>query len=130
MEESNICAENIKNGDNIKHSISLKDIVNGFLQNIALDDINIVANYYTTDPLVTYTASKINGVYVNCVLDSNNNKLKFILENYNLDNGILYCNLQISVPDPDFPDGYNNFTKRICLKINLCDIKDIPIQYK
>lgn len=130
MEESNIYAENIKNGDNLKHCIYLKDIVNGFYQNIALDDINIVANYYTTDPFVTYTASKINGVYVNCVLDSHNNKLKFILENYNLDNGILYCNLQISVPDPDFPDGYNNFTKRICLKINLCDIKDIPIQYK
>lgn len=28
-----------------------------------------------------------------------------------MENGILYCNLQISVPDPDFPDGYAKLHK-------------------
>ena len=122
--------KNILNGDNIKHIISISDVINGIRQIINIDDVNIIANYYTDNTPVPYIASKINGVYTNCSLDSINNKLKVVLEGYSIENGILYCNLQISVPDPDFPDGYNNFTKRICLKINLCDIKDIPIQYK
>ena len=73
--------------------------------------MNISANYYTETSVIPYTASKINETFINCSLDSENNKLKVILEDYNLDNGLLYCNLQISIPDLDFPDGYANYSK-------------------
>ena len=110
--------KNILNGDNIKHIISVSDIINGIRQIINIDDVNIVASYYTDSTPVPYVASKVNGVYTNCSLDSVNNKLKVVLEGYSMENGILYCNLQISVPDPDFPDGYANYTRLI--KTNIC----------
>ena len=116
--QNNGMLKNILNGDNIKHIISVSDIINGVRQIINIDDVNIVASYYTDNTPVPYVASKVNGVYTNCSLDSVNNKLKVVLEGYSMENGILYCNLQISVPDPDFPDGYANYTRLI--KTNIC----------
>ena len=113
--------KNILNGDNIKHIISVSDIINGVRQIISIDDVNIVASYYTDSTPVPYVASKVNGVYTNCSLDSVNNKLKVVLEGYSMGNGILYCNLQISVPDPDFPDGYANYTRLIRTNVFLTD---------
>ena len=126
-----ICAtgvvKNILNGDNIKHVISISDLVNGIRQIIPIDNINITASYYTEGSLITYTASKIGSVYTNCILDAENNKLRVILENYTLENGLLYCNIQIAVPDTDYPDGYANYTRQICLNIYLTDANDITL---
>lgn len=113
--------KNILNGDNIKHIISISDVIGGIKQIINIDDVNIIANYYTDNTPVPYVASKVNGSYVNCSLDSINNKLKVVLEDYSMENGLLYCNLQISVPDPDFPDGYANYTRLIRTNICLTD---------
>lgn len=111
----------ILNGDSIKHIITISDVINGIRQIVNIDDVNISASYYTETSVIPYVASKINGTFINCSLDSETNKLKVILEDYNLDNGLLYCNLQISIPDPDFPDGYANYSKQILTNICLVD---------
>ena len=49
--------KNILNGDNIKHIISVSDIINGVRQIINIDDVNIVASYYTDSTPVPYVAS-------------------------------------------------------------------------
>ena len=117
----------ILNGDNIKHIISISDVINGIRQIINIDDVNITASYYTEATPAPYIASKINGVYTNCALDSINNKLKVVLEGYSMENGILYCNLQISVPDPDFSDGYANYTRLICTNVYLSDANQMNL---
>lgn len=117
--------KNILNGDNIKHVISISDLVSGIRQIIPIDNINITASYYTEGSLISYTASKIGTVYTNCILDAENNKLRIILENYTLEDGLLYCNIQISVPDTDYPDGYANYTRLICLNIYLTNANEI-----
>lgn len=118
---NNSAVKQILNGDNIKHIITISDIINGIRQIVNINDVNISANYYTETSVIPYTASKINETFINCSLDSENNKLKVILEDYNLDNGLLYCNLQISIPDLDFPDGYANYSKQIFTNICLVD---------
>ena len=118
---NNSMYKQILNGDNIKHIITISDVINGIRQIVNIDDVNIAANYYTETSVVPYIASKIGNVFINCSLDSENNQLKVILEDYALDNGLLYCNLQISIPDPDFPDGYANYSKQILTNICLVD---------
>ena len=125
--QNNGMLKNILNGDNIKHIISISDVIGGIKQIINIDDVNIIANYYTDNTQVPYVASKVNGVYTNCSLDSVNNKLKVVLEGYSMDNGILYCNLQISVPDPDFPDGYANYTRLIRTNVFLTDANQVIV---
>lgn len=54
------CWKTILNGDNIKHIISVSDIINGVRQIINIDDVNIVASCATDSTLVPYVASKVN----------------------------------------------------------------------
>lgn len=109
----------ILNGDNFKHIISFSDIINGIRTIIPIDDVNITITYSVQGSLKTYVASKNGSVYTNCILDSTNNKLKVIFENYDLDNGVLHCNMRISIPDTDYPDGYATYNRYVCVGVNL-----------
>lgn len=55
--------KNILNGDNIKHIISVSDIINGIRQIVNIDDVNIGVSYYTDGTLVPYVAIKVNGLH-------------------------------------------------------------------
>lgn len=109
----------ILNGDNFKHIISFSDIINGIRTIIPIDNVNITATYSIQDSLKTYVASKVGTVFTNCILDTVNNKLKVIFENYNLDYGVLHCNITISIPDTDYPDGYATYNRYVCVGVNL-----------
>lgn len=107
------------NGDNFKHFISFSDIIDGVRTLISLENVNISIKYYTQLSEKIYLASKTNNTYVNCILDSENNRLKVIFNNYNLDNGVLLCNVEISIPDTDYPGGHATYTRYLNVGVEL-----------
>lgn len=107
------------NGDNFKHYITIGDIVDGAKQILDLSDIDIIVTYFTLGSIKNYVASKVGTVYTNCSLDSTFKKLKVILDNYDLDNGVVHCKITIKIADADYPDGFATFNKYICTGVEL-----------
>ena len=116
------CPDNIThilNGDNFKHIISFSDIIEGQRQIIDIQNANITVTYSTSESQKKYIASKVSQALTNCILDTENKKIKVIFEGYDLDNGQIQCSVKIEIPDTDYPDGYASFTRYLQLGIQL-----------
>ena len=119
---ANIPVPNISqvlNGDNFKHYITIGDIVDGAKQILDLSNIDITVTYLTLNSAKTYAASKVDDVYTNCSLDPTLKKLKVVLGNYDLDNGVVHCRITIKIADADYPDGFATFNRYICTGVEL-----------
>ena len=119
---ANIPVPNISqvlNGDNFKHYITIGDIVDGAKQILDLSNIDITVTYLTLNSAKTYVASKVDDVYTNCSLDPTLKKLKVVLGNYDLDNGVVHCRITIKIADADYPDGFATFNRYICTGVEL-----------
>lgn len=117
---------NILNGDNFKHTISISDIINGKREILSLDNISIIATYKTKgSETKTFVATKTGSDFVNCIYSSADKKLKVLFQNYDLDNGELYGTIVIKVQDSDYPTGEALYTRIISLGINLVSEADM-----
>ena len=117
---------NILNGDNFKHTISISDIINGKREILSLDNISIIATYKTKGSDVkSFVATKTGSSFVNCVYSPTDKKLKVLFQGYDLDNGELYGTIVIKVQDSDYPSGEAVYTRYVMLGINLVGEADM-----
>lgn len=120
------CGQTILNGDDIKHCIYIMSYIDGVDQTLMIEGLDFVATYYTDTLDDTYIVSKLNGVYTNCYLSKDKSMLVILLQNYNLNDGDLYCKIEIRSPDLHCNDGFFNITKKINLGMYLSsDINDV-----
>lgn len=118
----------ILNGDNFKHIISFFQTINGIRQPFSIDKINIKSTYYTEGSNKNFIATKTGDVISNCILDKDNCLIKIIFENYELDNGLVLCKLDLTLSDDEYPDGEQDSTKFFDIGIDLSSQEQINSQ--